>query len=268
MAEPVEGHPVLTERHGQSMVITINRPEVRNCVDVRVHLGVGRALEEAEADHDVRTVVLTGAGDTAFCAGADLKAVGRGESLLPEDPTARGWGFGGYAFHPISKPTIAAVNGLALGGGTELVLASDLAVAASTARFGLTEVTWGLFASEGGVMRLPRQIPRKRALEMMFTGDPIDADEALHLGLVNRVVEPADVLSATLELAERINRNAPLAVAASKAVALGLDDGAFVDEADRVRLTEHWQQVVRSSSDFQEGPRAFAERRPPRWQGR
>jgi crotonobetainyl-CoA hydratase len=260
--------PVVTERHGRTLVITINRPEVLNCVDVRVHLGVGGALEEAEADRDIRTIVLTGAGDRSFCAGADLKAVGRGESLLPEDPAARAWGFGGYVFHPISKPTIAAVNGLALGGGTELVLASDLAVAAGTARFGLTEVTWGLFASEGGVMRLPRQIPQKRALEMMFTGEQIDVDEALRLGLINRIVDPADVLSETLELAERINRNAPLAVAASKAVALGLDDGHLVDEADRARLTRRWQETVRASADFVEGPRAFAERRRPQWQGR
>ncbi|MFB9644172.1 enoyl-CoA hydratase-related protein [Microbacterium terregens] len=202
------------------MVITINRPEVRNCVNAAVQLGIGGALDEAEGDRDIRTVVLTGAGE-AFCAAADLKAVSRGESLLPEDPVARSWGFAGYAFHPITKPTIAAVNGAALGGGTELVLASDLAVSASTARFGLPEVTHGLFASEGGVMRLARQIPPKRAMEIMLTEDPIDAREAFVLGLVNRVVAPGDVLDAALEFAERINANAPLAVVASKRVAKG-----------------------------------------------
>lgn len=258
---------VLTRRVGHTLVITINRPDVRNCVDVRVHLGVGNALEEAEHDREIRSVVLTGAGDAAFSAGADLKAVGRGESVLPDDPVARAWGFGGYAFHPISKPTIAAVNGVALGGGTELVLASDLAIASRTAQFGLPEVTWGLFASEGGVLRLPRQIPRKRALEMMFTGTPIDAAEALSLGLINRVVEPDQVLPAAIELAERINANAPLAVMASKAVALGIIDGAVADEARQRGLTDEMQAVVRGSADFCEGPRAFAERRAPIWVG-
>lgn len=263
----MEAAVVLTDRQDHTMVITINRPDVRNCVNAAVHRAIGEALDEAEADRAIRTVVLTGAGE-AFCAGADLKAVSRGESLLPEDPRARSWGFAGYVFHPITKPTIAAVNGAALGGGTELVLASDLAIAARTARFGLPEVTRGLFASEGGVMRLARQIPLKRAMEIMLTGDPIDADLAFALGLVNRVVEPGVVVDAALALARRINENAPLAVMASKRVAKGLVGGRSLDEADRVDLTRELQQVVRSSEDFREGPRAFAERRAPRWQGR
>jgi len=264
----VPSEQVLTERIDHTMLVTINRPEVRNCVNAHVHQGIGRALEEAEADPGIRSVILTGAGTDAFCAGADLKAVSRGESLLPEDPVERSWGFGGYAFHPISKPTIAAVNGMALGGGTEIVLASDLAVASTVATFGLTEVTWGLFASEGGVMRLPRQVPRKKALEMMLTGEPIDAAEALRLGLVNRVVDPDDVLNSALALAERINRNAPLAVAASKAVALGIAHGTVPEESTQRLLADHWQHIVRSSEDFREGPRAFAERRRPIWKGR
>jgi crotonobetainyl-CoA hydratase len=259
---------VLTRREGRTLVITINRPEVRNCVDLSVHLGVGAALEAAERDADIRSVILTGAGDAAFCAGADLTAVSRGEALLPEDPVTRAWGFGGFTFHPISKPTIAAVNGVALGGGTEIVLAADLAVASSSARFGLTEVTWGLYANEGGVMRLPRQVPRKKALEMMFTGVPIDAQEAWRIGLVNHVVGPDEVMTRALALADRINRNAPLAVAASKAVALGLSEGTIPDEAAQRVLAAHWQEAIRSSDDFREGPRAFAERREPNWTGR
>lgn len=259
---------VLVDLVERTLVVTINRPEARNAVDVRVHMGVGRALERAEEDAGVRSVVLTGTGDVAFCAGADLKAVQRGESLLPDDPVARTWGFGGYAYHPITKPTIAAVNGVAFGGGTELVLASDLAVAARTARFGLPEVTRGLFASEGGAMRLPQQIPRKRALELMLTGDSISSDEALSLGLVNRVVDPDGLLDAALALASRINANAPLAIAASKAVALGLQNGGIQAECHQRRLAETHQRTVRGSADFREGSRAFVERRPPRWEGR
>lgn len=264
---PVDEKVVLRERVGHTMVITLNRPEVRNCVNAAVHRAVGDALTDAEDDREIRTVVITGEGQT-FCAGADLKAVSRGESLLPDDPVARAWGFAGYAFHPITKPTIAAVNGAALGGGTEIVLASDLAVASRSARFGLPEVTHGLFASEGGVMRLARQIPPKRAMEMMLTGDPIDADEALDLGLVNKVVPQGDVREEALALAERINRNAPLAVVASKRVARGLVGGRSLDEVDRIGLTRELQHTVRSSRDFREGPRAFAQKRAPRWEGR
>ncbi|MEV0064105.1 crotonase/enoyl-CoA hydratase family protein [Nocardia sp. NPDC050718] len=256
---------VLVEQREHVLVVVINRPQAMNSVDAEVSTGVGAALEQAEADPQVRAVVLTGAGERAFCAGADLKALGRGENILA--PGNEQWGLAGYVRHPISKPTIAAVNGFALGGGTELVLASDLAVAAETATFGLPEVARGLFAAAGGAFRLPEQLPRKVAMEMILTGEPITAARALELGLVNRVV-PADlVLDAALELAGRIAENAPLAVQASKRVALGLVDGKIDDDA-AWDLTNREIMSVARTADVREGTLAFAEKRKPNWQAR
>ncbi|MFD6394138.1 crotonase/enoyl-CoA hydratase family protein [Nocardia sp. NPDC060259] len=256
---------VLVEQREHVLVVTINRPQAMNAVDAEVSTGVGEALEQAEADAQIRAVVLTGAGERAFCAGADLKALGRGQGILA--PGHEDWNLAGYVRHPISKPTIAAVNGFALGGGTELVLASDLAVAAETATFGLPEVARGLFAAAGGAFRLPEQLPRKVAMEMILTGEPITAARALELGLVNRVV-PADlVLDAALELAGRIAANAPLAVQASKRVALGLVDGKIADDA-AWDLTNREIMGVARTEDVREGTLAFAEKRKPNWQAR
>lgn len=194
--------PVLVERRGAVMIITINRPNVRNAVNLTVSVAIGDALAEAEADRDVWAVVLTGTGDKAFCAGADLKALADGERTISEDPTRAAWGFAGYVNHHISKPTIAAVNGMALGGGTELVLASDLAVAADEAAFGLPEVKRGILAGAGGLFRLPVQIPQKVAMAMILTGEPITAATALELHLINAVVRQGDVLDRALNLAD------------------------------------------------------------------
>jgi len=259
---------VLTQCNGHVLILTINRPESRNAVNLAVTIALGDALEAAEHDRDVRVVIITGAGGKAFCAGADLKALARGEKLKADDPDRAVWGFAGYVNHPISKPTIAAVNGFALGGGTEIALASDLVVATDTALFGLPEVTRGIMAGAGGLFRLPRQIPPKVALEMILTGDPLSADQALHWGLVNRVVPSSQILPAALELAERICANAPLAVQGSKRVACGVVGVTIDAEADLWRLNETELAHVMSSSDAKEGPRAFAERRPPEWSGR
>jgi crotonobetainyl-CoA hydratase len=178
------------------------------------------------------------------------------------------WGFAGYVRHPVSKPTIAAVNGYALAGGTELVLASDLALAAESATFGLPEVARGLLAAAGGLFRLPEQIPRKTAMEMLFTGDSIDARRALSLGLVNRVVPDGTVLDAALELAERIARNAPLAVQASKRVAAGQSRGTVPAEDDAWQRSGQETVLVKASEDFREGTKAFVEKRRPRWRSR
>jgi crotonobetainyl-CoA hydratase len=259
---------VLAERHGRVLLVTLNRPEVRNAVNLAVTLALGDALEEAEQDRGIWAVVLTGAGDKAFCAGADLKAVARGESIMPADPARAAWGFAGYVSHPVSKPTIAAVNGFALGGGTEISLASDLVVAAETATFGLPEVRRGIFAGAGGLFRLPVQIPKKIAMEMIFTGEPITAQRALELGLVNRVVPQDQVLDVAMDLAGRITANAPLAVQASKRVANGIREGRVQTEAGYWELSRSEAQALRRTADAAEGPRAFAEKRAPKWEAR
>ncbi|QTJ68602.1 crotonase/enoyl-CoA hydratase family protein [Rhodococcus sp. ZPP] len=260
--------PVTVARDNHTLVITIDRPEARNAIDAAVTIAIGDAMAAAEDDRDIRAVVLTGSGDKSFCAGADLKAIARGETIVPEDGPRAAWGFAGYVTHHISKPTIAAVNGAALGGGTELVLASDLAVASTTAVFGLPEVKRGIIAGAGGVFRLPRQIPRKLAYELMFTGDSIDAERALHLGLVNYVVSPDSVLDRALELAHNISANAPLAVQASKRVAQHIIGGNVPSDADAWQLSARERASVRNSDDAKEGPRAFAEKRAPVWSGK
>jgi crotonobetainyl-CoA hydratase len=256
----------LAERQGHVLVITLNRPEAMNAVNADVSTAVGEAIEQADKDAEVRAVVLTGAGERAFCAGADLKALSRGEDIsAPGHPE---WGFAGYVRHLISKPTIAAVNGFALGGGTELALASDIVVAAEPARFGLPEVTRGLFAAAGGVFRLPVQIPRKIAMEMMFTGEPVSAERALALGLVNHVVPDGSALEAALAIAAKISANAPLAVQASKRLATGLEEGALPDEELTWRRNDDELATIFASQDAAEGTRAFAEKRPPVWRAR
>ncbi len=250
------------------MIVTINRPEVRNAVNCAVHVGVGSALEEADKDPSVRAVIITGAGDQAFCAGADLKALSQGDNLIPDDAAQRAWGFAGYTSHHISKPTIAAVNGVAMGGGTELTLASDLAVAADIAQFGLPEVKRGILAAAGGTFRLGMQVAPKIAMEILLTGDPITAQRALELGLINAVVPQSQVLDAALKLAARITCNAPLSVQASKRIARGMAGGQVGTEEALWAQTIQELSALRKSDDAREGPRAFAEKRMPIWRGR
>ncbi|BBY24998.1 crotonase/enoyl-CoA hydratase family protein [Mycobacterium stomatepiae] len=257
---------VLVERRGNVLVITINRPEGRNAINAAVSIGVGDALEEAQHDLDVRAVVITGAGDKSFCAGADLKAIARRENLYhPDHPE---YGFAGYVHHFIDKPTIAAVNGTALGGGTELALASDLVVAHELAKFGLPEVKRGLIAAAGGVFRIVDQLPRKVAMELLLTGEPMTASDAWEWGLVNQVVKDGSVLDAALAMAARITVNAPLSVQASKRIAAGVDDGVITgDEIGWKRTVNEMRTLIRSE-DAKEGPLAFAEKREPVWKAR
>ncbi|ORX00307.1 enoyl-CoA hydratase [Mycobacterium triplex] len=248
------------------MVITINRPEARNAINAAVSIGVGDALEEAQHDPEVRAVVITGAGDKSFCAGADLKAIARRENLY--HPDHADWGFAGYVHHFIDKPTIAAVNGTALGGGTELALASDLVVAHELAKFGLPEVKRGLIAAAGGVFRIVDQLPRKVAMELLLTGEPMTASDAWEWGLVNQVVKEGSVLDAALAMAARITGNAPLSVQASKRIAYGVDDGVVTgDEPGWERTVNEMRTLIRSE-DAKEGPLAFAEKREPVWKAR
>jgi crotonobetainyl-CoA hydratase len=261
------GQPgALVEHRGNVMVITINRPEARNAVNAAVSIDVGDALDEAQHDPEVRAVVITGAGDKSFCAGADLKAIARRENLYHPDHSE--WGFAGYVHHFIDKPTIAAVNGTALGGGTELALASDLVVAAERAQFGLPEVKRGLIAAAGGVFRIMNQLPRKVAMELLLTGEPLTAHDAWEWGLVNQVVKEGLVLDAAIALAARITVNAPLSVQASKRIAYGVDDGAIAgEEAGWDRTMREMSSLIRSE-DAREGPLAFAEKREPVWKAR
>ncbi|OBI32727.1 enoyl-CoA hydratase [Mycobacterium sp. E2238] len=248
------------------MVITINRPEARNAVNGAVSIGVGDALDAAQHDPDVRAVVITGAGDKSFCAGADLKAISRRENLY--HPEHGDWGFAGYVHHFIDKPTIAAVNGTALGGGTELALASDLVVADERAKFGLPEVKRGLIAAAGGVFRIVQQLPRKVGMELLLTGEPITASDAFEWGLINQVVEAGTVLEAALALAARVTVNAPLSVQASKRIAYGVDDGVVTDEEAGWQRTMKEMGTLLRSEDAKEGPLAFAEKREPVWKAR
>src|SRR5487761_1068726 len=203
---------VLTERRGHVELLTINRPEARNAVNRAVALGLDAALDAAALDDDVWVVVLTGAGDKAFSAGMDLKAFATGE--LPF--TAHG--FGGVTQRDFPKPLIAAANGAALAGGFEILISCDMVVAADHAKFGIPEAARGLVAGGGGLIRLPKRIPLAVAYEMALTADPIDATRAYELGLVNRVVPGERVLEEAVALAERIAKNAPLAVRVSKDV--------------------------------------------------
>ncbi|HEV7871235.1 MAG TPA: crotonase/enoyl-CoA hydratase family protein [Modestobacter sp.] len=257
---------VLVERRGHVLVVTLNRPQARNAVDQDVCLLVGDAVEQAEHDPEIRALVLTGAGDAAFSAGADLKAIARGEQILPAGKEH--WSFAGFVNHVTTKPTIAAVNGAALGGGTELALSCDLVVASETASFGLPEVMRGLIAAAGGAFRLMAQLPPKVAMHALLTGVPLSAEEALRWGLVNQVVAAGTALDRALELADRIAANAPLAVQASKRIAYGIEDGTRPDEARLWALTEREMAAVATSEDAKEGPRAFAEKRAPEWQAR
>ncbi len=259
---------VLVERRGHIMVVTLNRPDARNAVNQAVWVGAGSALAEADHDVEIRAIVITGAGDHSFCAGADLKALSRGETIAPLDPVQQGWGFAGIVAHAVSKPLIAAVNGAALGGGTEITLACDMAVAIESASFGLPEVKRGVLAGAGGAFRLVQQLPRKIAMEMLLTGEPIDAHRALALGLINAVTTRERLMDTALELANRVAANAPLSVQASKRIALGIAEGKVKADEELWNSSRRESMAIMRSEDAREGPRAFAEKRAPIWKGR
>lgn len=266
-AERAESPVVGAERVDSALVVTLNRPEVRNAVNRDVAIALGGYLEEAERDDDIRCLIITGVGEAAFCAGADLGAISRGESI--NVPAHEEWSFGGFVNHPIRKPTIAAVNGAAIGGGLEIVLACDLAITTPNGRFGLTEARRGVVAGGGGAFRLPRRIPPIVAMEMLLTGAVIDAERALDLHLVNRIVEADDLLPAALSVAAAIAAGAPLSVEAHKRIARGMGtDGAIAAEEDLWRVSRESVLRARASADAREGATAFLEKRQPQWIGR
>ena len=251
---------VITVRsEGGISVITLNRPEVRNAVNEQMAQALAGAFDELGRDQELSVGVITGAGGT-FCAGMDLKAF-----LAGERPSVPGRGFAGLVERPPAKPLIAAVEGYAVAGGFEIVLACDLIVAASDARFGLPEVRRGLVAAGGGLIRLPRRVPYHVATEWALTGALVPARRAYEVGLVSRLAEPGAALAVAMDLARQIAGNGPLAVRATKRVLAESADWPAAEAFDRQRaITE----PVRASEDAREGARAFAARRPPAWQGR
>lgn len=250
---------VLTEERDGVLVITINRPEARNAVNGAVAEGVAAALDHLDATDGLRVGVLTGVGGT-FCSGMDLKAF-----LAGELPVLEGRGLAGITEAPPRKPLIAAVEGYALAGGFEVLLACDLVVASEEARLGVPEVKRGLVAGAGAAMLLPERVGLARAMELLLTGEPIDAARAAEWGLINRVTPAGQALDAALELAAVVAANGPLAVAVSKQVARAARDWS-VDEMWQ-RQADHVMPVF-ASHDAAEGAAAFAEKRPPVWQGR
>lgn len=250
---------VIVEVKDGIQVITLNRPQARNAITLSVAEIIVKALDELDSNDEITIAILTGNG-SSFCAGMDLKRF-----LLGEKPSIPGRGFGGLTAKPPKKPIIAAVEGYALAGGFELVLACDLVVAAEDAKFGIPEVKRGLCATGGGLLRLPRQMPYRMAMELALTGDMISAEKAHNFGLVNKITEPGKALEGAYELATRITENGPLGVAASKQVITQSQDWTVEEMWDKQKaLTEH----VFTSEDAREGSKAFAEKRKPQWRGR
>lgn len=257
--EASESAPVLTERRDGVLVITLNRPEVRNAVDGALAQGVADALDALDADDALSAAVLTGAGG-AFCAGMDLGAFARGES-----PWIEGRGFAGITQRASAKPLIAAIEGFAVAGGLEIALSCDLIVAASGAKLGIPEAKRSLVAAAGGLLRLPDRIPYHVVMELALTGDPLTAERLHELGLVNRVAEPGAALDVALGLAAQLAKNGPLALVASKRI---------IQERRDWSTEEMWEKQgqiagpVLMSEDAREGAIAFKEKRDPVWRGR
>ncbi|HEX5307478.1 MAG TPA: crotonase/enoyl-CoA hydratase family protein [Solirubrobacteraceae bacterium] len=250
---------VLTERRDSVLLITLNRPDARNAVNLAVAEGIAVALDELDGSDDLSVGVLTGAGK-GFCAGMDLKAFVSGQR-----PWVGDRGFAGIVRRPPVKPLIAAIEGFAVAGGLEIALACDLIVAARGAKLGIPEVKRSLVAAGGALLRLPRRVPYHAAMELALTGDPIAAERAAVLGLVNRLAEPGEAVNEALRLAGEIAVNAPLALIASKRI---------LQEQHDWPATEMWERQsaisdpVFGSEDAREGATAFSEKRPPVWRGR
>jgi enoyl-CoA hydratase/carnithine racemase len=254
-----DDQPVLSERRDRVLLITINRPDQRNAVNAAVAAGIAEALDELDGDAELSVGVLTGAGK-GFCAGMDLKAFVSGER-----PHVEGRGFAGIVERPAEKPLIAAVEGFAVAGGLEIALACDMIVAARGARLGAPEVKRSLVAAGGALLRLPKVLPRTIAMELALTGDPMPAERAAELGLVNHLTEPGEAVQAALELAAKIAKGGPLALAATKRI---LTEAADWPDDEFFARQRPIIDPVFNSEDAKEGARAFSEKREPEWQGR
>lgn len=251
--------PVEIDQVNATLVIAINRPAQRNAVNQAVSLAIAGALDRLDNDPGLRVGIITGRGGS-FCSGMDLKAFLNGER-----PELQGRGFGGVTEAPPTKPLIAAVEGYSLAGGCELALACDMIVAADNAWFGLPEVTRGLVAGSGGLMRLPRRIPAAIALEYALTGERISAPTAHHWGLVNRLTSSGEALTEALALAAQITANAPLSTLMTKRI---IQESASWPEDEIWDRQRPLTEFVLSSEDAWEGARAFAEKRAPVWKGK
>jgi enoyl-CoA hydratase len=258
-AAATSSDPVLTERRGSVLLITLNRPEVRNAVNAALAAGVAGALDELDADESLSVGVLTGAGGF-FCAGMDLGAFVKGES-----PWFGDRGFAGIAQRSASKPLIAAIEGFAVAGGMEIALACDLIVAAKGAKMGIPEAKRSLVAAGGALLRLPRRMPYHVVMELALTGDPFPAERFHELGLVNRLSEPGGAVQAALELAARLAANGPLALSASKRI---LQEQFDWSSSDMWAKQGEIVGPVMASEDAKEGAGAFKEKRDPVWKGR
>ena len=252
------------ERHGPVATVTLDRPERLNALDADHYRALSEAWIEVRDDDTVRCAVVTGAGETSFCVGADLKSfigtrTGLSEHMRTQEHPLLNRGI------ELWKPVVAAVNGHCLGGGLTLLLATDLRLAAPHATFGLPEVTRGVIAANGGTQRILRQLPHAIGMELLLTGDSIDAERAAQVGLINRVVPAEQLAAEAAALAERLAANAPLAVQASKELALR---SHAVDLAAGLRMEQSMNRLLQGSEDVAEGKAAFAERRAPRFEGR
>jgi enoyl-CoA hydratase/carnithine racemase len=240
--------------------ITLNRPEALNALNRAVRDGLERAWADFNADPEARVAVLSGAGGRAFSAGADLKE----RTVTDAGPMEMRWAHGPRAAPP-RKPTIAAIDGYCFGGGFELALACDIRIATSRSQLALPEIRRGFFPGGGGPMRLARMIPLTSAMEMLLTGDPVDAETALRLGIISRVVEPDGLQHAAADIGRRIARNAPLAVEAVKELALRAMDLPWEPVS---RMSDLYRALIGTTEDAKEGPRAFVEKRQPVYRGR
>ncbi len=249
---------VLVRDQDGILIVTINRPEAKNAMTKAAAEGIAAAMDRLDSEDGLRVAIITGAGGT-FCSGMDLKGFLRGET-----PSVPGRGFGGITESPPKKPLIAAVDGYALAGGLELMIACDMVVASKGAKFGIPEAKRGLVAGAGGLIRLPEQIPQRIALELAVTGDFIDAERAYQLGLINRIAD-GDALDGALALAATISANGPLAVQVSKQI---------ISEYRTWPVDQRWAKQgalmgpVFTSADAREGAAAFAEKRKPNWTGK
>ena len=259
---------LLLERDGHVAIVTMNRPAARNAWSLELLARMWDAWQTIDSDPDIRVAILTGAGGT-FCAGADLKMMHQDQSDNPwhakfrEDPELHWKAM--LRHYQLKKPLIAAVEGFALGGGTEILQATDIRVAAKSAVFGLTEAQWGLFPLGGSTVRLARQIPHTIAMELLLTGRKFTATEAFEFGLIGRVVEDGQALTAAKEIADRIAKNGPIAV---QAIKRSIMEGLDLSEAEGLKREIAIGQPVFATEDAKEGPRAFAEKRPANFQAR